>query len=202
MVGADHALLATLATAGSITVARDDASACPRFENTASISASLKRYKGWRAPRAECASGPYQRQNFKRFYAPRSAPRYSKDPGSQSTAAWHPCQIFPSCRPYTICYDGHTIEYTELPTRPNGRKCFILASKRSVPFRIGGRPMKVGHVGRNPSILMAKMKLPPGIPGGHNSLDCSNIVAAGSRGLAGCHNRDCLASPDLGIHSL
>jgi hypothetical protein len=36
---------------------------------------------------------------------------------------------------------------------------------------------------------MAKMKVPPGIPGGHNSLDCSDIVAAGSRGLAGGHNR-------------
>ena len=46
-----------------------------------------------------------------------------------------------------------------------------------------------GHAGRNPSILMAKMKVPPGIPGGHNSLDCSDIVAAGSRGLAGGHNR-------------
>jgi hypothetical protein len=48
--------------------------------------------------------------------------------------------------------------------------------------------MAGGHAGRNQSILMAKMKLPPGVPGGHNRLDCSDIVAAGSRGLAGGRN--------------
>ena len=172
MADAARALSAIIATAGSITVARAGATACLRFENTASIGLSLKLHKGWRAPRAECASGPYQRQNFKKFYAPRSAPRYSKDPGSQSTAAWHPCQIFPSCSLYLICYDGRTIKYTELPTRPNGRKCFILASKRSVPFRIGGRPMKVGHYGRNPSLLMPKMESASDIPGGPNLMCC------------------------------
>src|ERR1035441_6495485 len=47
-------------------------------------------------------------------------------------------------------------------------RCFILASKRSAPFRIGGRPMKVGHCGRNPAPLMSKMESTSYIPGGPN----------------------------------
>jgi hypothetical protein len=42
---------------------------------------------------------------------------------------------------------------------PVHRKMAYLSVKRSAPFRISGRPMKVGRRGRNPALLMAKMEI-------------------------------------------
>jgi hypothetical protein len=55
---------------------------------------------------------------------------------------------------------------------PAHRKMAYLSVKRSAPFRISGRPMKVGHYGRNPALLMPKTESTSAIPGGPNLMCC------------------------------